>query len=249
MKTILNNLKDMAGQAKEHLGFLFAALCVVAAIIALAYVSEKLIDKVHKLEKTRKQETRLRKMTLIAMLGAIATVLMLFDFPVWFIPSFYKMDFSELPVIIGAFALGPVAGVAIEFLKVFLNLFLNGTDTAFVGEFANFCMGCCYVVPASIFYYAKKKRKNAAFGLGLGIAVAVLAGCLLNAYLLIPTYSKVFHLDLNIIIGMGTEKNANVGDLLTFVVLLVAPFNLVKYTLMSLITMFSYKHISRLLKG
>lgn len=249
MKNFLSNLKDMALQAKEHFGFLIAAACVVALIVGLAYFAEALIRKVHKEEPRERKSTRLRRMTLIAMLSAIATVLMLFDFPVWFIPSFYKMDFSELPVIIGAFALGPVAGVLIEFLKVFLNLFLNGTDTAFVGEFANFCMGCCYVVPASIFYYAKKTKKNAALGLGLGVLTATLAGCLLNAYLLIPTYSKVFHMDLSIIIGMGTEKNAGVGGLFTFVTLLVAPFNLLKYTLMSVITMFSYKHISRLLKG
>lgn len=249
MKDFLSNLKEMAVQAKEHFGFLIAAVLIVAAIAAAAYFAEALIRKVHKEEPRGKESMRLHRMTLIAMLSAIATVLMLFEFPVWFIPSFYEMDFSELPVIIGAFTLGPVAGVVIEFLKVFINLFLNGTDTAFVGEFANFCMGCCYIVPASVFYYAKKTKKNAAVGLVLGTVLATLAGCFLNGYLLIPTYSKVFHLDLSVIIGMGAEKNSGVGGLFTFVVLLVAPFNLLKYTLTSVITMFSYKHISRLLKG
>lgn len=241
------DLKKLFTQAKENVGFLIAAIIVVVVIIGVAYVAETLIKKSRKGE--IQPTNRTRRLTVIALLSAISTVLMLFDFPVWFVPSFYKMDFSEFPAIIGGFALGPVAGIWIEFLKVFLNLFLNGTDTAFVGEFASFVMGSCFIVPASIAYYAKKTKKNAIIGLVVGVLVCTLAGCLLNAYLLIPTYSKLFHMDLSVIIGMGTAKNGSVKGLFSFVTLLVAPFNLFKYTILSVITMFSYKRISRLLKG
>ncbi|MBO4767520.1 MAG: Gx transporter family protein [Lachnospiraceae bacterium] len=187
-------------------------------------------------------------MTLIAMLTAVAIVLMMFEFPVPFIPPFYKMDFSELPIIIGAFAMGPVAGVIMEFLKILLNLLFTGTGTAFVGEFANFIMGCCFIVPASILYYAHKTKKMSRIGLGVGCAAVTVCSCLLNAYLLLPTYGKLFHMDLDVIIGMGAEKNAGIKTLTTFIIYGVAPFNLIKYGLVSIVTIFIYKHISRLLK-
>ena len=88
-----------------------------------------------------------RGITTIAMLSAIALVLMLFEIPLWFAPSFYEIDLSEVPVLIGAFALGPVAGIVIEFIKILLNLLINGTATVFVGEFANFLIGASLVVP------------------------------------------------------------------------------------------------------
>ena len=99
-----------------------------------------------------------RTMVSVGMLGAISVVLMLVEFPLPFIaPGFYKLDFSEVPILVGAFALGPVAGVMTELIKILLNLVINGTDTAFVGEFANFVMGCAFVIPAALIY---KKKKN-----------------------------------------------------------------------------------------
>ena len=95
----------------------------------------------------------------MAMLSAISVILMLFEIPLWFAPSFYEIDFSEVPVLIGAFALGPLAGVVIELLKILLNLAINGTMTMFVGEFANFLIGIAFVVPAAIIYQ-RKKTKN-----------------------------------------------------------------------------------------
>ncbi len=241
------SLVKLASQAKENVGFLFIAIAVVVLLIAVAYAAEKLINR--KKPKETGTVGRTRRLTIIAMLSAISTVLMVFDFPVWFVPPFYKMDFSEFPAIIGGFALGPVAGITIEFLKVFLNLFINGTDTAFVGEFASFVMGSFFIVPASIIYYAKKSKITALIGLISGVVFATAAGCLLNAFLLIPTYSKLFHMPLEVILGMGTEKNGSVHNMFTFVTLLVAPFNLFKYTILSVLTLFSYKKIRVVLKG
>ena len=102
-----------------------------------------------------------RMIVCVGMLAAISTILMLFEFPLPFLaPGFYELDFSEVPILIGAFALGPVAGVLTELVKVLLNLVVNGTQTAFVGEFANFVMGCMFVLPASLIYKMKKSRRN-----------------------------------------------------------------------------------------
>ena len=100
---------------------------------------------------TVRTTTTTRTIVCVGMLAAISTILMLFEFPLPFIaPGFYELDFSEVPIMIGAFALGPVAGVLTELVKILLNLVINGTNTAFVGEFANFVMGCAFVVPASV---------------------------------------------------------------------------------------------------
>ena len=190
-----------------------------------------------------------RNMVSIAMLAAVAVVLMLFEFPLPFLPPFYKIDASELPVIIGAFAMGPWAGVLIEFIKILLNLLLDGTTTAFVGEFANFLIGCSYVVPASLVYYYRKSRKNAVLGLVLGTITCAVVGCLLNAYLLLPAYSKAFKMDVEALIAMGTAVNKAIDSMFTFVLLATAPLNILKCGLVSVITMLIYKPISRILKG
>jgi len=253
VKKWIETLKKVGKSANENVDFLLKALAVVAVIMIVAGVAEYWIRK----SREKKGETvgantksslKLHRMTLIAMLSAVATVLMLLEFPIPGIPVFYKMDFSELPVIIGAFAMGPVAGVIIEFLKVLLNLVLNGTSTAFVGEFANFIMGCCFIVPASILYYARKTKRMSRIGLAVGCLSVTICSCFLNAYLLLPTYSKLFHMDLDKIIGMGTDRNGMIKTLRTFILYGVAPFNLVKYGVVSLITLVIYKHISRLLK-
>ncbi len=205
------------------------------------------MNKVSNAKKTSAQRTR--NMVWIAMLGAVAVVLMLFEFPLPFLPPFYKIDASELPVIVGAFAMGPLAGVAIELIKILLNLLLDGTTTAFVGEFANFLIGCSYVVPASVVYYYRKSKKNAIFGLLLGTVVCAVVGCLLNAYLLLPAYSKAFHMEIADLVAMGTKVNKSINSMFTFVIFATAPLNILKCGLVSVITMLIYKPISRILKG
>ena len=198
-------------------------------------------------KKTQKMNTR--NLVSIAMLAAVAVILMLFEFPLPFLPPFYKIDASELPVIIGALAMGPWAGVLIELIKVLLNLLLDGTTTAFVGEFANFLIGCSYVVPASLVYYYRKSKKNAVLGLVLGTVVCAVVGCLLNAYLLLPAYSKAFKMDIEALIAMGTAANKAIDSMFTFVIFATAPLNILKCGLVSVITMLIYKPISRILKG
>lgn len=192
---------------------------------------------------------KIRNMVCIGMLGAISVVLMLFEFPLPFIaPAFYELDFSEVPILIGAFALGPTAGVMTELVKILLNLVINGTDTAFVGEFANFVIGCALMVPASLIYKRKKSRKNAIIGLISGVVVMAVAGVFMNALVLIPFYAKAF-MPIEAIIEMGRAIHPGIDGVWTFALLTVAPFNIVKGILVSVITMLLYKHISPILKG
>ena len=183
----------------------------------------------------------------IGMLSAIAVVLMLFEIPLPFAPSFYEIDFSEVPVLIGCFAMGPAAGAAIEFIKILLNLAINGTITAGVGEFANLIIGCSFVVPAGIIYRKKHTKNGALIGMIVGTLFMTILGCFINAYLLLPTYAKAFQMPIDALISMGNAVNANITDMLTFVAFVVAPFNLLKGFLDSLIVLLIYKKISPVL--
>ncbi len=190
----------------------------------------------------------LRHMIQIAMLGAVATVLMLFEIPLGFAPSFYEIDLSEVAVLIGAFAMGPVAAAVIELIKVLLNFVLNGTVTAGVGELANFVIGCGLVVPAGIIYRKNKSRKGALIGMLSGILVMTILGSALNAYVLLPAYSKAFQMPMEALIGMGTAVNPAITDLNTFILFAVAPFNLLKGFVVSAVTLLLYKKISPIMK-
>ena len=191
-----------------------------------------------------------RTLVEIGMLGAIATVLMLFEFPLPFIaPPFYEIDLSEVPVLVGAFALGPVAGATIEFVKILINLLINGTATAFVGEIGNYIIGCSFIIPAALIYKKKKSKKNALIGMIVGTITMAVFGCFLNAYVLLPTYAAAFGMPIDAIIGMGTAINPSIDNIMTFVVIAVAPFNIIKGIAVSIVTMLIYKHISPILKG
>ncbi len=185
--------------------------------------------------------------TKIAILTAIASIVMLFEFPLWFAPGFYKLDLSEAVILMGGFAMGPLAAAVIELLKNLINILLNGTTTAFVGEFANFVTGCAFVVPASILYRFCKNRKGAVLSLALGTVSLAIVGSLMNYFILVPAFSKLYNMPLTAIIDMGTKVNPLVTDLGTLVTFAVAPFNLVKGVLCSVINLLLYKRLSRLL--
>ena len=191
-----------------------------------------------------------RTLAEIGMLGGIATILMFFEFPIPFLaPTFYKIDLSEVPVLIGAFSLGPSAGATIELIKILLNLLIGGTDTAFVGELGNYLIGCSFILPASFIYKMHKSKKTAVIGMVSGTAVMTIFGCLINAFVLLPTYAAAFGIPLDAIVGMGASINGSINNVFTFVVLAVAPFNLIKGIVVSLITLVLYKHVSPILKG
>ncbi|HJC64497.1 MAG TPA: ECF transporter S component [Candidatus Blautia merdavium] len=201
------------------------------------------------LERTQNR-SKLRTTVQIGMLGAVSAVLMLLSFPVPFlVPPFVKMDFSELPVLIGAFAMGPVAGVFIELIKNLLNLVLNGSTTGGIGELSNFVIGCAFVVPAGLIYRRNKTKKSALIGMGCGTVFMAALGCLSNAFVMFPLYSTVMGIPMEQFVAMGTAINSAVDNLFTFIILCMAPFNLMKGIVISLITFLLYKRLRVLLKG
>lgn len=199
-----------------------------------------------------KGRTTTRTMVQIAMLGAVAGVLMNLEFPLPFLaPTFYQMDFSEIPTMIAAFAMGPVAAVLTELVKILVHLVTKGTMTAGVGDVANFIFGCTFVVPAGILYRmnGKKSRKNAVIGMAAGILLTTVAACFINAFVLLPAYGKAFGMPVQAFIEMGAAVHASVNNLLTFCILLLVPFNLFKYTVTGIIVFLIYKRIRVVLRG
>ena len=230
---------------KDNVVFVLVSVSVAAALFGIAYLTEKICKK-----KSGNEERILntRKVVMIGVFSAISAVLMLFEFPVPFAPSFYELDFSEIPALIGAFAFGPVAGVMIEFCKILLILFIKGTSTAFVGELANFVIGCSFILPASVIYLIKKTRKNAITASVAGTLVMTVFGTMFNAVYLLPAFASLYGMPLDVIVGMGTAVNASITSVTTLVIFAVAPLNLIKGGSVSLVTMLVYKKLSPILK-
>ena len=196
--------------------------------------------------------SKTRTITQIAMLGAIAGVLMNLEFPLPFLaPSFYQLDFSEIPALIGSFAMGPVAGMLIELVKILVHLVTKGSMTAGVGDLANFIFGCTFVVPAGLIYrfHSVKNRKHAVIGMAAGTVLTAVVACFMNAFVLLPAYGKAFGMPIEAFIEMGGAVHSSVNSLLSFAALIIFPFNIFKYTLTSLIVFFIYKRIRVVLKG
>lgn len=194
-----------------------------------------------------KQRSNAKVIAKVGVLSAVATILMLFDFPLWFAPNFYQLDFSEVPVLLGTFALGPVAGIAIEFVKILINFVLNGTDTGGIGEVANFIVGCSFIIPAGYIYKHKKSFGAAIVAMIVGTAALAAVGSLMNYYLLLPVYAKIYGAPIQAFVDMGNLLNPAITDLKTLVLYAVVPFNIFKGIVVSSITLLVYKRISPIL--
>lgn len=191
-----------------------------------------------------KKTLSIRNVVQIGMFGALAAILMLFEFPIPFIaPAFYELDLSEIPVLIGTFSMGPAAGVLIELIKILLKLVIKGTSTAYVGDVANFVIGCFFLLPAGIIYKVKRTRKGAVTGMAVGTLVMAAAGGIMNAWVLLPFYSQFYGMPMEALIAAGTEVNSLITNIPTFVLIAVVPFNLIKGIIVSLITYLVYKRV------
>lgn len=192
---------------------------------------------------TSKKVNRLVK---ISLLVAMAFILMLFDFPIPGFPPFLKLDLSDLPALIGGFALGPVAGVIIEGGKILMNMLFTGSSTGGVGEVANFIIGGSFVFTAAVIYHKNKTKKNAVIGLVLATIVMTIVGALFNYFILIPLYAKMFG-GMGAVIGMSAEGNSSISSLAGIIILGITPFNILKGTIVSLITFVTYKKVAPLI--
>ena len=227
----------------ENLSFLIGCIAIVVILGVGSRGVERLLPQ-------KRTVTVARRVTIIGTCAAIATVLHMLDFPLLFLaPGFYKLDFSEVPVLLCGFYLGPSATVACEGVKIILKLLFKGTSTAYVGDLANFVVGCSFVLPATIWYHAHKSKHSAIVGLVLGTACMAIFGSTFNAIYLLPKFAQLYGMPLDVIIAMGTEIWGGVKDVTTFVILCVAPLNVVKGAMVSVLTMLLYKRVARPLCG
>ncbi len=237
----------MIGSSTYHF---IALIVLIIAAFAVGYIFEKLARrKENETERSSEGLFSTRKIAIIGVFSAISFVLMLFEFPLPFAPSFYKFDFSDIPALIGGFAAGPMVGVMIEFIKVVLNILIQGPTPGFVGEIANFVVGSAFIIPATVIYRFHKTRKSALISCIVGTLTIALVGSALNAFFLLPAYAIAYGVDIDYFVAAGTAINPAISNVFTFCALAVAPFNLLKGTADSILTFLVYKQLSPILKG
>ncbi|MBR0303520.1 MAG: ECF transporter S component [Clostridia bacterium] len=198
---------------------------------------------------TEKDPTRerLKYIAKVAVLSAMAMLISKLEIPLWFAPSFYKLDLSSVFVLTGSFALGPVAGIIISVMKNLLKLAIFGTQTSFVGELADVVVLILMSTPAALIYKKKKTLSGAVAGMSVGIVAMTVGACLFNYFVLIPFFASLFHMKVDDIVGMGTALNPHVTSLRSLIVFITAPFNLFKGIVCSAVTFLLYKRVSKIL--
>ncbi len=189
-----------------------------------------------------------RYMAKIAVMGVLSFLIMLIEVPLWFTPEFLKMDLSDLPAIVGAMALGPLAGILIELLKVFLKLVTVGTTTAGVGELANFVVGSVFSVTAALVYRSSRRRRGIIAGLAVGTLVMAVLASVINYTVLLPFYSKAYGLKMTGIISQAKAVNPYVVDLRSFITFGIFPFNLFKGIVISVISYPVYIRLRKIIE-
>lgn len=182
----------------------------------------------------------------VGLLAAMSTILMFLDVPVPMMPIFLKLDISELPAVIAAFSMGPMAAVLVELIKNLLHL--ANTQTLGIGECANFLVGVAFLVPAGYVYRRRADYRGAVLALMLGTVSMVFWASVLNYFVLLPLYQAVLHFPLDKIVAMGAAANPHVTDLKSFITLAIAPFNALKGIIISLFTILIYRRVLPLLR-
>ncbi|MCD8131993.1 MAG: ECF transporter S component [Lachnospiraceae bacterium] len=184
-----------------------------------------------------------QKLCFIGLFGALSAVLMLFDFPLFFAPSFMKLDLAELPAILGGFMFGPLAGECIILVKILLNLLLTGTSTMYVGELSNLILSSIYVLTASLIYEHHKTRKQAVVSLVISVAAVSVIALITNTFFIFPAYAVIYGMTMETIVSMAAAVNPLVHNTMTMMLFSVFPFNIVKYSAVSVITFIVYKKL------
>lgn len=183
----------------------------------------------------------------IGILGALGAILMIIDMPIFVAPSFYKLDISDLPCIIGAFAMGPIPSIFIVVVKIVIKMLIKPTSTAYVGELAAFIFSTTYCLIAGFIYQKNKTKTNAYKSIIISSIVFVLVSCVANYLFIIPAYVSLYHIPLESIIAAGTQIFSLVHDKFSFVLCCVLPFNLIKIIIVDILTLAMYKKVSPLL--
>ena len=189
-----------------------------------------------------------RKLVFVAILGAVSFVLMLINFSLPFAPSFLKFDIADLPGLFAGFFLGPLAGFEVIVVKILLKLVIQGTETAFVGEFSNLVGSTVFVVLAALIYKKDRTKKGAIIAMIVSALAVSVVLIFLNAYVMFPLYSRLYGMPLDAIIGMGTAINPRITDLTTMMLFSVFPFNLFKHLVTDILTFLMYKRVGKVLR-
>ena len=193
-----------------------------------------------------KKRTDIRKMTSTAMLAAVSTVLMFFSFSVPFMPSFIKMDLSELPALLASFTFGPMAGVSVCLVKNLINVFF--TTTGGVGEVSNFLLGSMFVAPAGFIYQKMRTKKGAIIASLVGAATMAGLSVITNYFVVYPVYSNLMA-PMEAILGAYRAINPNVETLIDALLWFNMPFTFIKGMVSVVITMLIYKPLAPILRG
>ncbi len=200
------------------------------------------------------QTSKLRKVTVTAMLAAVASVLMFVEFPIPLMPSFIKLDVSDFPALISSFAFGPISGIVVELIKNLLHILIKGTSSAGVGELSNFLLGCCFVIPAGLIYKKSRNYKSAIVGALVGCLVMAVLCLPINYFIVYPAYVKFYGMPLEAIIGMYKDILPSADSLFgngLFSCLLIfnAPFTFAKGLIDAVICIIIYKPLSHVMFG
>lgn len=193
-------------------------------------------------------QTKTKHLTLAAVFGAMAFVLMYFSFSIPVLSPFAELDFSAVPELIGGFMLGPIGGIGIITVKILLKLVFQGSSSMLTGEVQNFLLEAAFVIPAAIYYRRHRTKKGAYAGLILGGICTIVASVFTNVFLIFPAYMKLYGMDWNSILQIFTKINPWIHNIPTMIAFSIVPFNLLSRTLTSLITVVVYKRVSILLK-
>lgn len=232
-------MSEILNQIQDNFTFLLVCIAIGLAMVGLAKLAEHFLP-------SRRSLSPSRRVSIVGMCSAIAMILYVLDFPVPFLaPPFYKLDFSDIPVLLCGFLLGPSAGISCLGIKVLLKLLIKGTTTAYVGDLANFVIGCALILPATIVYHIHKSRKSAIIGMVIGTLVMTLFGSLFNAVYLIPKFAQLYGTPVEAIIAMGAAIHNSIDSVYSLAALCVAPLNLVKGVMVSVLTLLLYKHIEK----
>ena len=201
------------------------------------------------MQQTMKKTNLLSTSTLvkIAILSAIGYILMFISVPLpMLFPDFLKIDISDLTALLGGVALGPLAGVTIAFLKNLLQFVTGMSTTGGVGEFANFLIGGSFVFTVSYIYYKKRELSGVIIGLLAGMVVMTIVGCVSNYFIILPFYQTIGW-PIDAVVAMGAAINPTIDSKMSFVIWMIAPFNILKSGLMSLLTLPMYKKTEKIL--
>ncbi|MCD8225486.1 MAG: ECF transporter S component [Clostridiales bacterium] len=189
-----------------------------------------------------------KEIALCGLFGALGAILMMFRFPIPFMPPFMSFDLSGLLEMIGGFMMGPVAAVMIILVKILVQVVTTGTKSAMTGELQNFILSCCYVLPAVLIYDRHKTRQRAIAGMAVGTVVCALVAVGTNIYIIIPFYVNLMGMTWEGIIGMCAKVSPLMKDVTTMAIFGIIPFNLIKYGITSVLTLIVYKKVSRPMK-